>query len=204
MKRQTMWITVFAVTLLLIVSATVVSAARGDSYYTAPLLTDQPVKDTLAPGQSMWYKFEAQTEYSWAQYRHDQRVGNPVEERTFRLEYSDAWTPQVAHNVGFRLYDPYRADLLAKGIVLEKYTNEHGVVIHPVGYWQTSSFEWKEGAEARAEAEKIDVVPGLPKTWAGVLNDQGTYYIEVYNDAPVSVTYTLWMGTQVVQWAPEQ
>ena len=180
-----------------------IAAAAGDSYYTATSVGNTPMAGTLAPGQSMWYKFEVAQEYSWEQYRRDQREGNPIENKVIRMEFSNAWNPQVAHNVGFYIYDPYRADLLAKGIVIAPYINEHGVKVHPVGYWAMSSFAWKEGSAARTEAEKIDPALGQPKMWMGVPNDAGTYYIQVFNDSPLPMTYAMTMTSQIVMWDPE-
>jgi hypothetical protein len=180
-----------------------VAAAAGESYYAAEPIANTPMNGSLAPGQSMWYKFEVAQMYSWDQYRRDQREGNPVEYKVIRMEFSNAWNPQIAHNVGFYIYDPYRADLLAKGIVIAPYTNEHGVKVHPVGYWAESTFLYAEGREARERAEKEDVMLGQPKYWEGVPNDAGTYYIQVYNDSPLPMTYAMTLGTKLVQWEPE-
>jgi hypothetical protein len=191
-----------ALATLLLVSVGV-AAAAGDSYYTALPVANTPMSGSLAPGESMWYKFEVAQMYSWDQYRRDQREGNPIEYKVIRMVFSDAWNPQVAHNVGFYIYDPYRADLLEKGIVIAPYINEHGVKVHPVGYWAESTFEAAEGRAARERAEKEDVMLGQPKFWMGVPNDIGTYYIQIYNDAPLPMSYALTIGTEMVQWEPE-
>lgn len=156
-------------------------------------LPKTPTDMTLAPGASHWYKFVVDQEYSMKQFRFDQNHGAPIEVREIRMDFQDAYNPALAHETGFRLYDPYHVGALLEGKQFESFINEHGFKVTPTIYWAIGSPEVIDEGILSGETEGIDVFLGAPKVWQGVLHDAGVYYIEVYNETNLPLIYTLTM-----------
>lgn len=186
---------------LLALSAMGVSAASGPSDIGKALpLTVAPAQGTLAPGQSAWFKFNVPQEYTVEQMKRDQRDGLTIGTQQILLQFSDASNPDVAHNTGFRLYDPETASLVMDDALPPVAVNAEGMARHdnagnPIydqAWWAIGSPNIDYSTEkARDELVGVDAFIGHPKLWQGVLHDAGTYYVQVYNESGFPMTYSL-------------
>ncbi len=186
MKWRSLWI-VTAVAALIAVFAVTVAADNGPTDIGKALpLSIAPAQGTLAPGQSAWYSFVVPQEYTVAQMKRDQRNGVTITPQSITLQFNDPNNPDVAHNTGFHLYDPQGAGWVMNGIIPPGLTKPNGeVVAQPA--WIAEGAPSPSGTVS----EGADVFLGAPKSWQGVLNTAGTYYVEVFNQANAPMSYSL-------------
>lgn len=186
---------------LLALSVMGVSAASGPSDIGKALpLTIAPTQGTLAPGASAWFTFVVPQEYSVDQMKHDQHEGVNIADQQIYLQFSDASNSDVAHNTGFRLYDPQHAGWVMNGVLPPEARNAAGAVMHDSegdtvleqAWWAIGSPEFDNTSlQARADDNKIDNFVNRPKAWDGVLHAAGTYYVQVYNESDFPMSYSL-------------
>lgn len=190
-----------AVVALLALSAMGVAAASGPSDIGKALpLTVAPAQGTVAPGQSAWFTFVVPQAYTVEQMKHDQHEGVDITDQQIRMQFSDASNSDVAHNTGFRLYDPQRASWVMNGVLPPAVQDATGAVEHTGGgntvleqaWWAIGSPEFDNTSlQARADDNKIDNFVNRPKVWDGVLHAAGTYYVQVYNESDFPMSYSL-------------
>ncbi|MFN8499850.1 MAG: hypothetical protein U0641_18500 [Anaerolineae bacterium] len=186
MKLRSLWI-VTAMAALVAVFAAAASADTGPTDIGKALaLSIAPAQGTLAPGQSAWYSFVVPQEYSVVQMKRDERNGVNITPQTLTLQFSNSSNPDTAHNTGFHVYDPQGAHWVMNGIIPPSTLNAEGKpVAQPAWFGEgspTPSGSLPDGA---------DVFLGAPKEWQGVLNDAGTYYVEVFNQSGEPMSYNL-------------
>ncbi len=193
MKTRMLFV-VGALALALVMVSGVASAASETKANNSQAVKITGNTGVLAPGQSQWYYFEVPQAYSEQQYKRDLRNGVNVQPQLIELQFDNSDNPDLAHNSGFRLYDPYRMELLMNGVTItEPKINSQGMqeedhVITLPSSWAIGSPEQMKGDTTDSG---VDVFLGRPKVWQGVVHDAGTYYIEVYNDSAAPLSYTL-------------
>lgn len=178
---------VLALALLALSVAVAVADTRADNIGQAVPLTAEPAQGTLGPNQSTWYMFYVPKEYPRKQQEKDADHGVVILPQVITMTFEEAYNPDLALNSGFRLYTPTNVRLLMRG-ELPPWTNDRND--HPVRgpwYFAVGSPEPRPGDTSADAFQAI----GRPKVWQGVLSDQGTYYLEVYNDSAETMTYTL-------------
>lgn len=186
---------------VVVLSALTASAASNSPDIGKSLpLTSVPAQGTLAPGESAWFRFVVPQEYTVEQMKHDQHIGATITDQQILMQFDDASNPDVAHNSGFRLYDPQHANWVMDGTLPPVAINAEGMERHdsegnPISdqaWWAIGSPNVDTSSEkARQELDGVDTFIGHPKLWQGVLHDAGTYYVQVYNESGLPMTYSL-------------
>ncbi|MFN8484219.1 MAG: hypothetical protein U0768_14370 [Anaerolineae bacterium] len=196
------WLLVSSVLALALLGLSALAAAadtRADNIGQAVPLTAEPTQGTLGPNQSAWYMFYVPQEYPAKQIRKDADNGVIITPQQIVMTFEDASNPELALNTGFRLYTPTNVRLLMRG-ELPPWTNDRND--HPVRgpwYFAVSSPEPREGDTPADASQAI----GRPQVWQGVLSDQGTYYLEVYNDSAEPLNYTLSIAGPNLDLSPD-
>ena len=186
MKLRSLWI----VTTLVALAAVFAVAASADSGPTdigkSLPLSIAPAQGTLAPGQSAWYSFVVPQEYTVAQMKRDEKNGVNITPQTITLQSNDAGNPDIAHNTGFHLYDPQGGSWVMNGIIPPTLTKPNGQIVSQPAWFAEGS-----PTPSGSVPDGADVFLGAPKTWNGVLNSAGTYYVEVFNQSGTPMSYSL-------------
>ncbi|MFN8474622.1 MAG: hypothetical protein U0822_20700 [Anaerolineae bacterium] len=199
MKLRSLWI-VTAVAAVFAVCAVAASADTGPTDIGKALaLSIAPAQGTLAPGQSAWYSFVVPQEYSVQQMKRDERNGVSIAPQTITMQFNDSGNPDIAHNTGFHLYDPQGGHWVMNGIVPPTTLNAEGKAVAQTAWFTEGSPMW-----SGTIPDGVDTFVGVPKEWQGVLNDAGTYYVEVFNQSGEPMSYNLSITGPNLSLAPTQ
>ncbi|MFN8474623.1 MAG: hypothetical protein U0822_20705 [Anaerolineae bacterium] len=177
------------VAVLVAVFAATASADTGPTDIGKALaLSTAPAQGALAPGQSAWYSFVVPQEYSVEQMKRDEHKGATITPQALNLVFSDANNPDIAHNTGFHVYDPQGASWVLNGVTPPTMRTSSGKSEE-----RTAWFAEGLPSPSGTVPDGADIFQGAPKAWQGILNDAGTYYVEVFNqsDAPMSYSLTI-------------
>ncbi len=199
MKTRLLLVGSLLMVALLGLSAVAGADTRADNIGQAVALTAEPTQGTLGPNESTWYMFYVPKEYPAKQIEKDTENGVVITPQQITMTFENAWNPDLALNSGFRLYTPTNVRLLMRG-ELPPWTNDRND--HPVRgpwYFAVGSPESRPGDEGPDASQAI----GRPKVWQGVLSDQGTYYLEVFNDSAEPLNYTLTIGGPNLDLSPD-
>ncbi|MFN8498090.1 MAG: hypothetical protein U0641_09560 [Anaerolineae bacterium] len=192
--------------LLLIVTGVVVLASTGTgSFHTEQVksLTPGINEATLPPGNSQWYSFDVSQPMTPKQAKEVSREGLPYLLFTIRLDSDTAWNQDMAHNTGFRIYSPSDMLLIENNRQLRHQHTEGGNRIEPPLFWGYGSPLLDSPIQKDlVDQGKIDAYVSSPKVWQGVFPEAGTYYVEVFNEGSMPMTYQLQMSSDVHVDAP--
>ncbi|MFN8471378.1 MAG: hypothetical protein U0822_04105 [Anaerolineae bacterium] len=198
--------------LLLLVTGLVAMASTGTgSFHTEQVQVLGPGVNqaTLPPGNSQWYSFDVIQPMSPKQAKEVSREGLPYMVFTIRLDSDTSWNQDMAHNTGFRIYSPSDMLLIENNRQLWHEHTDGGKRV-----WQGHSYGekrvepplyWAVGSplvdspihKDLIDQGKIDAFVSAPKVWQGVFPEAGTYYVEVFNEGGMPMTYQLQMTSDV-------
>lgn len=193
---------VSSVLVLVLVALSVAAVAadtRADNIGQAAPLTAEPTQGTLGPNQSAWYMFYVPQEYPRKQQEKDQDHGVIITPQQITMTFEDASNPDLALNTGFRLYTPTNVRLLMRGELPPITDDGHGHPVRGPWYFAVSS---PESRDSDTPADAFQAL-GRPQVWQGVLSDQGTYYLEVFNDSSETLNYTLTISGPNLDLSPD-
>ncbi|MFN8482076.1 MAG: hypothetical protein U0768_03320 [Anaerolineae bacterium] len=199
-------ISVSVALLLLFVTGLVAMASTGTgSFHTEQVqsLTPGINQATLLPGNSQWYSYEVIQPMTPEQAKDVSREGLPYLLFTIRLDSDTAWNPGMAHNTGFRIYSPSEMVLIENNRQLRHEHTDGGNRVEPPLYWMMGSPLIDNPIQKDlVDDGKIDAFISAPKVWQGVFPEAGTYYVEVFNEGGMPMTYQLQMTSDVHVDAP--
>ena len=97
---------------------------------------------------------------------------------------------QVAHEIGLRIMRGELPPITDDG---------HGHPVRGPWYFAVSS---PESRDSDTPADAFQAL-GRPQVWQGVLSNQGTYYLEVFNDSSETLNYTLTISGPNLDLSPD-
>ncbi|MFN8473963.1 MAG: hypothetical protein U0822_17360 [Anaerolineae bacterium] len=176
-----------------------VADTRADNIGQAVPLTAEPAQGTLGPNESTWYMFYVPKQYPLKQQEKDRQHGVIITPQQVTMTFEDASNPELALNSGFRLYTPTNVRLLMRGELPPWTEDKSGHPVRGPWYFAVGSPESHPGDSGADASQAI----GRPKVWQGVLADQGTFYLEVYNDSNEPMDYTLTISGDNLDLSPD-
>ncbi len=187
---KTRWLLVSSLLILALLALSAAMAAadtRADNIGQAVPLTAEPAQGTLGPNQSTWYMFYVPKEYPLKQQEKDADNGIAIVPQVITMTFDNAYNPDLARSSGFRLYDPTSVRLLMRGELPPFTRDKSNRLVRGPWYFAVAGPEHHPGDEE----SNADPLIGRPKVWQGVLSNNGTYYLEVYNDSAEPLNYSL-------------
>ncbi len=183
--------------LLILLTGVVAVASTGTgSFHTEQVQVLSPGGNeaTLLPGSSQWYSFEVAQPLSPAQAKEVSKTGQPYLLFTIRLDSDTAWQQTMAHNTGFRIYSPSDMLLIENNRQVWHEHTDGGDRVEPPLFWDRSS-PLVDNPIQKDLIDKgaVDAFVGAPQVWQGVFPEAGVYYVEVFNEGGMPMTYKLQM-----------